>query len=129
MADESETKGNDEYFAVRTGTWRDLIPRLPRPVLALGQKELYRVMFEGSGFTLFLDGVPKPIIGFFTTRYVAANNVREAQSAARSAVLNEWSRHGYRERTGAEPHLAIEEMEILEEWFRMRSGDGFAFFT
>ena len=60
-----------------TGTWRDLLPRLQRPVLAVGAQQLYRVLIHGSAFSLMLDGGGELIVGVFTTRFVAATNMRD----------------------------------------------------
>src|SRR3989442_1659547 len=84
-------------WVLGTGTWRDvvrrLVRRIPRPVLALGENELYSVMVHGSGFALPIAG-EAPAIGFYTTRIVAACNAREAERLALSAVEGDWQRKG-----------------------------------
>jgi hypothetical protein len=111
------------------GTWRDLLPRIPRPVLAIGAQQLYRVLIHGSGFSLPLRGGGEPIVGFFTTRFVAAANVRDAEIKARSSVLTEWKRRGYEASAGASPILELEDLEVVHSRFRLRSGAGFTFFA
>jgi hypothetical protein len=111
-----------------TGTWRDLLPRVPRPVFVVGSQQLYRVLIHGSGFSLPLSDGGEPISGFFTTRFVAASNVRDAEIKARSSVLREWKRGGYEARADSSPILELEDVEIVHARFRLRSGAGFTFF-
>lgn len=125
----NDTASDDEsYFLLGTGTWRGLLPRVPRPVLAVGSKSLYRVLLEGSLFKFSIAGSDRPIIGFFTTRLVAARNRLEAEAMAKSSVLREWERQGFASRAGAKPSLSVETSEMLSSRFRLRSGAGFAFF-
>ena len=125
----NETNANEEsYFLLGTGSWRDLLPRVPRPVLAIGSKTLYRVLMEGSDFVLTIDGGDRHLVGFFTTRFVAARCRREAEKQAMSSVLRDWLRQGLDTRAGGLPKLTIEESDALRSRFRIRSGGGFAFF-
>ncbi len=108
-------------------TWREVIHRLlrryiPRPVFALGEQDLYVVIVHGSGFSLPTAG-GEPVDGFYTTRVVAARDVREAKQRALSAVETDWKRQG----RGAVA-LDVEEVRVLEERFRARSGSGDAFY-
>jgi hypothetical protein len=125
----SDTESDEAsgYF-LGTGTWRDLLPRIPRPVLAIGAQQLYRVLIHGSGFSLPLRDGGERIVGFFTTRFVAAANVRDAEIKARSSVLREWKRRGYEASAGSSPILELEELEVIHSRFRFRSGAGFTFF-
>jgi len=119
---------DEEYFLLGTGTWRDLLPRMPRPVFALSPKTLYRVLLEGSSFVLPVVGSARPIVGFFTVRFVAARARLEAEEKAQFAVLRDWRRQGFQTRTGVLPDLRIDSSEALRAHFRLRSGEGFAFF-
>ena len=112
-----------------TGTWRDLLPRIPRPVLAIGAQQLYRVLIHGSGFSLALLDGGEPIVGFFTTRFVAAENIRDAETKARSSVLTEWKRRGFEASAGSAPILELEDLEVVHSRFRLRSAAGFTFFA
>lgn len=119
---------DEEYFLLGTGTWRDLLPRIPRPVLALSPKVLYRVLLEGSGFVLPVVQSARPVVGFFTARFVAARARLEAEETAKSAVLRDWRRQGFDTRTSVLPDLRIDNSEALRTHFRLRSGEGFTFF-
>jgi hypothetical protein len=111
-----------------TGTWRDFLPRIPRPVFVIGAQQLYRVLIHGSGFSLPLSDDSETISDFFTTRFVAAANVRDAETKARSSVLREWKRRGYEARAGSSPVLELEDLAMVHSRFRLRSGAGFTFF-
>jgi hypothetical protein len=125
----SDTESDEPIgHVLGTGTWRDLLSGIPRPVLATGAQQLYRVLLHGSGFSLPLRDGGEPIVGFFTTRFVAATNVRDAEIKARSSVLREWKRRGYEGCAGSSPILELEDLEILHSRFRLRSGAGFTFY-
>lgn len=124
----SQDYEKEEYYLLGTGTWLDWFPRLPRPVLALGSKDLYSVMLNGQDFILPIRGSKVPVIGFYTTRFVAADNFREAEKAAHKSVMREWENGGYLNLCGKRPSLSTEEVNILNERFRLRSGAGFAFY-
>ena len=115
-------------YLLGTGTWLDWLPKLPRPVIAFGKKDLYSVLLNGEGFTLPIDDSNDPAIGFYTTRYVAAENIRDAEKVARERVLKEWERRGFYELCDKEPVLSTEEVIILDGWFIFRSATGFAFY-
>ena len=125
----SDTESDEPvgYF-LGTGAWRDLLPRIPRPVLAIGAQQLHRVLIHGSGFSLPHRHSSEPIVGFFTTRFVAAANVRDAEIKSRASVLREWKRRGYEASAGASPILELEDLEVMHSRFRFRSGAGFSFF-
>jgi len=119
---------DDKYFLLGSGTWRDLLPRPPRPVLALAPKALFRVLVEGSGFMLPVAGNTRLSTGFFTERFVAARNNSEAETAAQYSVLRAWRRQGFEARTNALPELRVDESEVVRACFRLRSAGGFVFF-
>ena len=103
--------------------------RFPRFAIALGQRSLYHVRMEGSGFELPVEG-GRNITGFFINRVVAAQTRAEAESKAIAIVLREWqglSLFSYM--TGVdEPRMVIAESHPIEGWF-CRRGDGFIFFS
>ena len=114
-------------WVIAPTTWREIIHRLvrryiPRPVFALGEQDLYAVIVHGSGFSLPIAG-EEPVDGFYTTRIVAARDVRDAEQRALSAVEKDWKRQG----RGAVT-LEVNEVRILDERFRARSGSGGAFY-
>jgi hypothetical protein len=113
---------------IGTGTWRDWFRKIPRPVFALGKNDLYSVLLKGTGFTLPIEGADDPAISFYTTRFVAAGNMHAAKKAACRSVMNEWSLRGYLKISGREPTISIEEIDLLHERFRLRSGGGFTFY-
>ena len=126
MANDTE---QTEPFAwvIGTGTWPDtvrrLLRRIPRPVFALGQNDLYSVVVHGGGFQLPIAG-SEPAIGFFTTRIVAARGVRHAEELALSRVERDWRRRGR-----GPVALEVDQTCLLPERFRLRSGTGAAFYT
>ena len=77
-------------YLIGTRTWLDWLPRIPRPVIAMGRKDLYSVMMNGQDFILPIEGSKDPVIGFYTTRFVAAKNIREAEKLAHQLVMQEW---------------------------------------
>jgi hypothetical protein len=84
---------------------------------------------EGTNFTLPIGGMEKPAIGFYTTRYIAAENVHAAKTAAVKTVINKWSTRGFGKFSGNEPTISIEKIDLLYERFRLRSGTGFIFYS
>ena len=124
-------KNNDYEFvaqAIGTGTWRDWIKKIPKPVFALGKNDMYSVLVQGTDFKLPIGITDEPAIGFYTSRFVAAENVHAAKIAARNSVLNEWSTKGFLKVSGSDPKISIEEIDLLYERFRLRSGGGFSFY-
>ena len=120
--DDSEIK----YYVVGTGSWRDLLPKLPRPVFAFGENDIYWVMVKGTGFTLPIDD--SCVDSFFTGRFVSASTVRDAKRIAFALVGKEWEQKGYKERGGS-VSLTVNDIDVLRERFRLRSGTGFTFYT
>lgn len=128
MNDRDHDDETVDYYLVGTGTWLDWLARIPRPVIAIGRKDLYSVMMKGQDFILPIEGSKDPVIGFYTTRFVAAKNIREAEKLAHQLVMQEWEKKGYDKLCGKRPSLSPEEVTILEERFRLRSGFGFSFY-
>jgi len=126
----NNTDENDEsqYSLIGSGTWRDFLPSLPKPVIALGHKSIYYVFIHGTRFEVRFGGTNMPLIGFFTTRFVAASNVRQAEQCAFQSVISEWEKEGFLGLSGVEPTLSVEKLEQLSERFRLRSGGGFTFY-
>jgi hypothetical protein len=125
--DDSDSDSDGEIYLLGTGTWRDWLPTLPRPVFALGEKEIYRVMVHGDGFALPI-GNGKCARGFFTTRYVAAATAREAKRIATAYVEADWKRLGHDDTAGSAT-IVIEQIAVLGDRFLLRSGGGFSFYS
>ncbi len=118
--------------AVPSVIWliRRLVRRVPRPVIALPGRDLYRVLICGRGFALPVEGERGEPTGFFTTRFVAARSRQDAESIALSRVRKDWSGWSLLSHlTGVEePQLAVDETEALVERVRLRRGAGYVFF-
>ena len=115
-----------EYYLLGKGTWLNLLPTIPRPVFALGGKQLYRVMIHGSGINLPI-GTDYKASGFYTTRLVAASSKADAGQIAMNRVEIEWTNRGYRH-FGGNAALEIDHIDPLIDRFMLRSGMGFTFY-
>ena len=111
-----------------TGTWRDWIPKFPRPIFVFGKNDIYSVLIHGQDFVLPIEGSEDPAIGFYTTRFVTAENYHKAENAAFQSVTKEWDNKGYYNKCGKKPNLSTEKVVILNERFRLRFGTGFTFY-
>lgn len=71
----------------------------------------FRIMLSGNGISLPVEGGSDLITGFFTTRFVKAADMTQAQELASELVLSEWRQGGsYAEANqGTVPSLAIEQ--------------------
>ncbi len=97
------------------------------PVVAFGEKDIYRVLLLGQGFQIKHDA-DKPLIGFYTTRYISAVIFQEAQVKTKNDVLEEWKQKGWAWIASSDPLLSIEEIDILPDRFLWRKASGFGFF-
>jgi hypothetical protein len=73
--------------------WAPLLRIFRLPVVALGEKDIYRVLLLGQGFQIKHEP-DKPLVGFYTTRYITAETFQEAQVKAKKDVLKEAKRLG-----------------------------------
>ena len=93
----------------------------------------FKVRLSGAGISYpFVDG-SDPVIGFFTTRIVKAQNLEEAHSAAKHLVLSEWQLGGpyAADNVGSLPKLLVEEswpVGLLSGIFGRKPG-GYTFYT
>ncbi len=103
--------------------------RFALPSIAVGQKDLYRVLVMGTGFELPVEGTNEKPIGSFTTRFVPARSRLEAEALAKSCVLREWQGLSlFSHFTGIEePLLSVCESEAIQGWL-CRKGQGFTFY-
>jgi hypothetical protein len=73
-----------------------------------------------------MEGLEKPVVGFFTHRIVAASGAEAATAKARASVLLDWRDRGYEQLANSALTLTVTEIEVLDSWFRLRSGSGFS---
>ena len=100
------------------------------PVIAVGRRSMYRVFVQGDGFELLIQDTDDKVVGFYTTRFVAATSRLEAESKAKNAIVREWQGLSLMSHfTGTEtPSLAVVESHSIEGWVRKGSGHGFSFY-
>ncbi|HEX6097813.1 MAG TPA: hypothetical protein VF432_15920 [Thermoanaerobaculia bacterium] len=113
-------------YVVTRGWLADFILRLTRPVVAWPGQELYRVVLHGHGFVHSVAGLP-PRIGFYTTYFVAARDVRSAEGKAVQRLRERWDTFYSDEATG-DLVIDVEESERLPQRFLRRSRWGLAFY-
>lgn len=118
----------EEFHVVSAGRWIDFFRKIPLPVLAVGNKEIYRVMVHGKDFVLPIRD-SKPGVGFFTTCFVAARDVRSAKNLALKLTADHWQKWGYEKISGSTPTLEVEEVTVLVSRFRFRRGTGYTFYA
>ena len=70
----------------------------------------FQIMLSGSGISVPVEGGRDLATGFFTTRFVKADNGLKAQELAKELVLSEWRQDGCYATVnrGAVPLLVIE---------------------
>jgi len=117
-----------EYAILKFG-WRGRLPKLPRPVIAIGNQTLWRVLVHGTGFKVETDPGQPALVGFYATYFVAADSVREASRTAELVARNRWSSSGAGARAKGDLEVTIEEIDRINGRFRWRSGFGYAFYT
>ena len=90
----------------------------------------YRVFVCGQNFLLNLDGKAKKV-GFYTTRFVEANDDHQAEENAISTLRNDPTlREGVLNEKSDAPTLYVEEISELESFEGLTlPGTGFSFYT
>jgi hypothetical protein len=132
MAEEdfsNDLKDNDivGWLVKAPAPWAPLLRLFRLPVVAFGEEDIYRVLLLGEGFQIKNEG-DRPLVGFYTTRFVTAETIREAQLKAKHEVLKEWKQQGWDWIATSDPALSIEEIDRLPDRFFWRGGSGFGFF-
>ena len=97
---------------------------------SLGRMKKYKVFVCGQNFLLNLDGkVGK--VGFYTTRFVEAQNDHEAEENAISTLRNDPTlRDGVLNEKSDAPMLFVEEIAELDSFDGLTlPGTGFSFYT
>ena len=92
----------------------------------------FQIMLSGDGISFSLEGRSDLVTGFFTTRFVKADNVARAKELAMELVLSEWRQGGgyAAANQGVIPQLAIERalpVSTLTGIFR-RKAAGYSFY-
>ena len=74
----------------------------------------YRVFLKGQNFLLNVDGTPKRL-GFFTTRFVQANNRDGAELLAVDLIRSDtWLRNSVLNERSDPPKIFAEEIDIVD---------------
>jgi hypothetical protein len=88
----------------------------------------YRVFLRGENFLMDVNGKPARI-GFFTTRFVQANNRDGAELLAVDLIRSDkWLRGAVSNSLSDPPRIFAEEIEVVEADYNPSSGSGFSFF-
>lgn len=100
------------------------------PVVAIGRRSMYRVFVQGDGFELPIQHTDDKVVGFYTTRFVAASSRLEAESKAIVQIVREWQGLSLMSHfTGTEePCLTVVESNSIDGWLRRSGGQGFSFY-
>ena len=88
----------------------------------------FRVLLRGANFLMDVDGKPTRI-GFFTTRFVQANNRDGAELLAIDLIRSDkWLRGTVSNSPSDPPGIFAEEVEVVEGAHDAGVGSGFSFF-
>ena len=92
---------------------------------------IYSVIIVGAGIKI--PAVPEPIIGFFTTRIVKAENAEEAVTIAIKRVKADWEKSEYI-KINIEADLILEldkvnEIGLIKAIKNRNIGKGYTFFS
>jgi hypothetical protein len=89
-------------------------------------KRKYRVLIKGQNFLLNKDG-ETPKTGFYTTRFVEAQDAKQAEAVAIELIKSDAKLADIvLNKRGDTPRLHIEEVEEVK---RLRSQVGYAFYS
>ena len=90
----------------------------------------YKVLVHGQNFLLDVDGKVKKV-GFYTTRFLEANDDQEAEENAISTLRNDPTlRSGVLNEKSDAPMLYVEEIAELDSFEGLTlPGTGFSFYT
>jgi hypothetical protein len=88
----------------------------------------YRVLLKGQNFLLKINGEPERL-GFFTTRFVQANNRDGAELLAIDLIRSDtWLRNSVLNERSDPPRIFAEEIDVVEASEVSEVGSGFSFF-
>jgi hypothetical protein len=88
----------------------------------------YRVMLEGRNFLLDMEGSVEKY-GFFTTRYVEAENPEQAEIKAVQLIREDQSLKVAAKNEGSKPLIYLDSIVELESFEGVRlPGTGYSFF-
>lgn len=83
---------------------------------------IFSIILEGTGICIPAIEGEEPIIGFYTTRRVRADNPAAAAEAAKAKVLKEWESGEYAAvNTGGLPDLKIDRVDELRGFAKIFS--------
>lgn len=86
----------------------------------------YQVLLRGENFELNWEGKIKNL-GFFTTRWVKANSVEDAEKKAVQLIQNDkWLQSALIEKSEYSPMVYMEEISQAKWWKRV-GGKGYTF--
>lgn len=123
-----ETTPSPLANVLRYGDWRDWLPQLPRPALALGPARLFQVAVRGYGFSLSVAGHPDPFDEFQTSLIVSALNVPEAETKACHRIASKWQQ-GFGRTSGPSLDLEIVAVWRLKQRLAVRTGTAFLIYA
>lgn len=109
---------------IRSGTWRDWVPLLPRPVFALPPRHLFVVMVRGTGFSVTSPDGRDVYNAFLTGRIVSAHSPSDADEQTRAAVAADWWASPLGRSAGPRVGLQATHIERLTSRFRLNSSFG-----
>jgi len=88
----------------------------------------YRVFLKGQNFLLNVNGTPKRL-GFFTTRFVQADNREETELLAVDLIRNDtWLRDSILNERSDPPRIFAQEISVLDASDVPDVQGGFSFF-
>jgi hypothetical protein len=116
-------------FRVLNFGWRDRLPKLPRPVAAFGDNDLWLVRAHGTGISVLSLHGGNPLLGFCTTVIVAALNRHDAAARGLERIRIRWRSSAPGRRDRGSLKLEVDAVEQLEGRFRWESGRGYTFYS
>ena len=88
----------------------------------------FAVMLRGEDFLIRIEGVPERL-GFYTTRFVHARDVEEAELRAVQMVRQAKSLSGNIRTASLTPMIYLDSIERRPWWHRFKTQPGFAFWN
>lgn len=88
----------------------------------------YRVRTEGKNFIVKIDEIPEKL-GFFTTRFIEAENEQEAEKKALDLIRNELSGAVLNDRSNPPVMFTEEVIELDSFGDNLTPGSGFTWYS